>query len=203
MQSHASPLPRVSVAAPAAAATTVVLLLIMTELIRFEGAVPEAQPALRIVDVVRLLPRDEPPPSVPPRKPDEVEPPPETEVQRWEFEHGGDPIPTDPPVLEPALPPVPGGLPDGEMIPIVKVAPTYPQRAIPRGLEGYVLLEFTVDEQGRVVDPRVVEAEPRGVFDRAALKAVQRFKYKPRILHGEPVRVHGVLHRITFELRDA
>lgn len=89
---------------------------------------------------------------------------------------------------------------DGEYLPIVKVAPIYPARAQSRGQEGWVLLEFTVTQTGSVRDPKVIEAEPPGVFDDAASKAVLKFKYKPRVENGLPVEVPGVQHLITFQL---
>ena len=91
---------------------------------------------------------------------------------------------------------------DGEYLPIVKVAPVYPRRAQTRGIEGWVLLRFTVTETGSVIDPVVVDAEPQGVFDRAAKKAVERFKYKPRVVDGKAQVVQGVEHLITFKLDD-
>jgi periplasmic protein TonB len=89
---------------------------------------------------------------------------------------------------------------DGEYLPIVKVAPDYPSRAQSLGIEGWVLLKFTVTVTGAVKDPVVVDAEPAGVFDKAALKAVLRFKYKPRVVDGVPKEVPGVEHLITFEI---
>ncbi|WP_211242688.1 energy transducer TonB [Sinimarinibacterium sp. CAU 1509] len=89
---------------------------------------------------------------------------------------------------------------DGEYLPIVKVAPIYPSRAASRGIEGWVLLEFTVTETGAVKDPVVLEAEPQGIFDSAAQKAVLKFKYKPRVDNGKPVQVPHVQHLITFKL---
>ena len=89
---------------------------------------------------------------------------------------------------------------DGEYLPIVKVAPLYPQSASSRGIEGYVLLEFTVTETGATADPIVIESQPKGVFDQAATKAVLKFKYKPRVENGLPIRVPGVRHVITFKL---
>lgn len=89
---------------------------------------------------------------------------------------------------------------DGEYLPIVKVAPQYPSRAQSRGIEGWVLLRFTVTETGAVIDPEVIDAEPAGVFDNAAKKAVLRFKYKPRVIDGVARKVPGVEHLITFEL---
>lgn len=91
---------------------------------------------------------------------------------------------------------------DGEYLPIVKVAPIYPRRAQTRGIEGWVLLSFTVTETGSVIDPVVIDAEPSGVFDNAAKKAVQRFKYKPRVINGKAQVVRGVEHLITFKLDD-
>ena len=92
---------------------------------------------------------------------------------------------------------------DGEYLPIVKVAPVYPRRALTRGIEGYVLLEFTVTKSGAVKNPRVIEAEPKGIFDRAAKQAALKFKYKPKVVNGEPIDVHGVRNMIRFELEDS
>ncbi|MBJ7266789.1 energy transducer TonB [Idiomarina abyssalis] len=89
---------------------------------------------------------------------------------------------------------------DGEYLPIVKVQAAYPRRALQRGIEGYVVVEFTVTKQGSVRDPVVVEAEPEGIFDQAAMDAVLKFKYKPRVIDGEAVEVDGVRNRMTFEM---
>ena len=91
---------------------------------------------------------------------------------------------------------------DGEYLPIVKVAPVYPRRAQTRGIEGYVILEFIVTRTGAVTNPVVVEAKPPGIFDRAAINAALKFKYKPKVVNGAAIDVAGVLHRITFELAD-
>jgi len=91
---------------------------------------------------------------------------------------------------------------DGEYLPIVKVAPVYPRRAQTRGIEGYVLLEFVVTKTGSVRDPVVIESKPPGIFDRAATQAALKFKYKPKVVNGEPIDVAGVRNLITFELAD-
>ena len=91
---------------------------------------------------------------------------------------------------------------DGEYLPIVKVAPIYPRRAQTRGIEGYVLLEFIVTSTGAVRNPVVIEAKPPGIFDRAAVQAALKFKYKPKVVNGEPVEVAGVRNLIKFELED-
>ncbi|MFA5938912.1 MAG: TonB family protein [Sinimarinibacterium sp.] len=89
---------------------------------------------------------------------------------------------------------------DGEYLPIVKVAPMYPARAQSQGIEGWVLVQFTVTEAGAVRDPVVLESQPSGVFDEAATKAVLKFKYKPRVQDGKPIAVPNVQHLIRFEL---
>lgn len=89
---------------------------------------------------------------------------------------------------------------DGEYLPIVKVQPVYPRRALSRGLEGYVIVEFTVTRSGTTRDLRVVESKPEGVFDKAALQAAEKFKYKPRVLDGEAIEVPGVQNKITFKI---
>jgi protein TonB len=89
---------------------------------------------------------------------------------------------------------------EGDYLPIVKVQPIYPRRALSRGIEGYVIVEFMVTKLGTTQGVKVVEAEPPGYFERAAIKAAQKFKYKPKVINGEPVDVAGVRNIIRFEL---
>lgn len=94
------------------------------------------------------------------------------------------------------------GKADGEYVPLVRVQPIYPQRAAMDGIEGYVVIEVTVLPDGSVKDPVVVEAEPKGYFERAAMSAALKLKYKPRIINGQGVEVPGVRWRFNFELTD-
>lgn len=89
---------------------------------------------------------------------------------------------------------------DGDYLPIVKVAPVYPRRAQARGIQGYVIVEFMVTKNGSVSNVEVVEAEPEGIFDQAAINAALKFKYKPRVVDGEPMEVSGVQNKISFEI---
>jgi len=97
----------------------------------------------------------------------------------------------------------PGGMniAEGDYLPIVRVAPVYPARALSRGLEGYVDMSFTVTEAGTVKDP-VVMFSTSSLFERAAINAVLKFKYKPRVVDGVPVEVPNVKTRITFQIED-
>lgn len=87
-------------------------------------------------------------------------------------------------------------------IPFLTPAPEYPQRALARGVEGWVLVSFTIAASGAVADPIVVDADPPGVFDAAALRAVMRYRYRPQIVAGVPTATPGMLLRIHFELEN-
>ncbi len=92
---------------------------------------------------------------------------------------------------------------DADVLPIVKVPPQYPRRATQRGIEGWVLVEFTITPSGAVTNPVVIDSEPPGIFNRSALRTIVKWKYKPRILDGKAVPRPGVQHLITYELEDA
>jgi len=97
----------------------------------------------------------------------------------------------------------PGGMnvAEGDYLPIVRVAPVYPARALSRGIEGYCDMSFTVTTAGTVKDP-IVDYSTSSLFERAATRAVLKFKYKPRVVDGVPVEVSGVKTRISFQLEE-
>lgn len=141
-------------------------------------------------------------PEKPPKPP---ETPPETPPQDL------DNIDPDAPTIDISRPTIsantdiggPGGMniAEGDYLPIVRVAPVYPSRALSRGLEGFVDMSFTVTAAGTVKDPIVLQSTS-SLFERAATRAVLKFKYKPRVVDGIPVEVVGVKTRISFELED-
>ena len=91
---------------------------------------------------------------------------------------------------------------DGEYLPIVKVAPIYPRRAQTRGISGYCIVEYVVTKTGSIRDPIAVDCSPQGVFESASVKAAEKFKYKPRVVDGEPIEVAGVQNKFTYELEQ-
>lgn len=76
---------------------------------------------------------------------------------------------------------------EGDVVPLVRIQPQYPRDAAMNQIEGYVTVQFTITETGAVTNPRVIDAEPPRVFDRAALRAILRWKFKPRIIDGVAV----------------
>lgn len=136
-------------------------------------------------------------------RPEEEEPPPETMPPEFDM--------TPPADLENAAPRPKfdmrgkrrGVFADGSYVPIFKIPPIYPRRAQERGIEGCVMLEFTVTKVGSVRNPVVLWSLPNGIFDRAASRAALKFKYKPQIRDGEAIAVPGVLNQVTFIIEDS
>lgn len=92
---------------------------------------------------------------------------------------------------------------DGEYLPIVKVAPIYPRRAQTRGISGSCIVTYTVTTTGAIRDPYIeneTDCTPKGIFERASLKAALKFKYKPRVVDGQAIEVAGVRNIFTYEL---
>lgn len=85
--------------------------------------------------------------------------------------------------------------------PLFKRAPSYPRTALQRDQEGFVLLEFTVDEAGFVRDPKVVDSKGGKVFHEPAIEAAKGFRYAPRFVDGKAVAVPEIRNRIIFEMR--
>ncbi|MEM1436278.1 MAG: energy transducer TonB [Pseudomonadota bacterium] len=183
-----------------AALTTFAIAWLMRTLIEPPFAVIEEQPSMSVIPFVRL-PEDPPKPPVrrkadPP--PPVARPPAVTPVQGEQIGYGELTFEQDVdhgPQLTPAV-----LLADGDVMSLVQARPVYPESAKRRGAEGYVVVEFVVQASGGVANARVVEAHPRGVFDRAALAAVSRSRYRPRVVDGQPVTTPGLRTRLTFTL---
>ena len=142
---------------------------------------------------------------VPEKPPKPPETPPETPPQDL------DNVNPDTPKINVAPPQVsastdiggPGGMniAEGDYLPIVRVAPVYPARALSRGLEGFVDLQFTVTTAGTVKAPVVIQSTS-SLFERAAIRAVLKFKYKPRVVDGQAIEVPGVQNKFTYEIQE-
>lgn len=182
---------------------TTTLFFIMQQLI--SGAAAEIEPAVKgsTVTFVPMIEEPEPTKKNPkPKPPPAVEPPPETLMVYPTYEgpaggHGT--LQFEPPKNDHKASVAAA---DGGILPIVAVAPTYPRRMASRGIEGWVLLNFSVDPLGRVQNARVADAQPNNGFNKSALAAISRYKYKPGMVNEKPVWVHDVQTRIVFELEN-
>jgi protein TonB len=93
---------------------------------------------------------------------------------------------------------------DGDYLPLVAIAPQYPTRAAQRGIQGWCLVSFSVNGQGSVVEDSIIvtDAEPPNIFDRSSLRAAARFKFQPRVVDGQGVRVDDVQYLFRYQLED-
>jgi len=90
---------------------------------------------------------------------------------------------------------------DGPLVALVRVSPTYPARAQQAGLEGWVLVEFDVLASGAVANVIVIDSSNR-MFDNAARKAAERFRFKPRVIEGVAQVTTGMQNLFTFQMED-
>ncbi|WP_374764753.1 energy transducer TonB [Yunchengibacter salinarum] len=190
---------------------TFALFFLMQALVAYKDEVVlDEEASVRFLDVVEDI--DEQPPKRKERqieKPPEVEtPPPEMETPQVEMDGpssmtagiGRAQVDSDFSSSGLDL----GQSQDGDYLPLVRVQPQYPRRARERGIEGYTIVELTVAKDGTVPEDsiRIVEADPKGYFERASRRAAAKFKYKPKVVNGQPQEVTGVQYRFTFQLAD-
>jgi len=92
----------------------------------------------------------------------------------------------------------------GDYLPITRIQPKYPKRAVDEGIEGHIILEFTVSKDGTVAEDtiKVLEAKPEGYFEASVKKAAAQFQYKPKTNDGAPQDTAGVRYRFHFSLGD-
>ena len=185
-----------------AAVVTTGLLFLMRHFVAIEESTLDERAPVGNLVFLRTVPEPEPPRAVVRvDPPPEVAPPPPTST--WEHTlTGGYGVGT----YEQVPPSVDvGGHEASESrlaIPLLRQAPDYPQRLRARGIEGWVVVSFTITETGATTDAVVLESSPPGVFDAAALRAIARYKYHPQLIAGRPVAMPGVTMRIVFEMDD-
>ncbi len=197
---------RLFVAVLLGAITTFALFWVMQALIGAEGELKEGGGRLS-VDYVRLkrdntpqLKKREPPKR---EKPKQQPPPPEMDMAK--AMNPGAAVGAIVPMVDTGVElakatSLGAGGADRDIVPLVRVDPDYPPRAKQRGIEGYVDLQFTISAVGTVQGAQVIGSEPAYIFDRAALRAVRKWKYNPRIVNGVAAARAGVQVRIRFEL---
>ncbi|MGF1462116.1 MAG: energy transducer TonB [Maricaulaceae bacterium] len=89
---------------------------------------------------------------------------------------------------------------DRDAQPLVRIEPSYPPRAAERGVEGECFVRFNVTAQGQPFDVEAYDCP--SVFQRAAIRAVENWKYNPKIVDGNPVQRVGVHNQFVFRLAD-
>jgi protein TonB len=190
--------------------TAFALFWVMQALIGVSGELKEGRPDPK-VEFVRLK-RDLTPQAKkrePPKREKPEQPPPPPEMNMAHNINPGEAVADIMPIadtgaeLAEATAIGSAGGSDRDVVPLVRVDPDYPPRAKQRGIEGWVDLEFTIGPAGNVQDPRVIGANPSSVFDDAALRAVRRWRYNPKLENGVAVARSGVRVRLRFELQGS
>ena len=80
---------------------------------------------------------------------------------------------------------------NSQVIPLVRINPQYPRNELLGGVEGWVKIQFVVLPDGSVSSPRVIESKPPRVFDSSALRAIKKWKFKPKVVNGVAVEQAG------------
>jgi len=183
------------------------LFWVMQALIGVTGELGESSTKLS-VDFVRLRRDNAPAPKKrePPKreKPEQAPPPPEMNMAK--AMNPGDAVAEIAPMVDTGMElekasslGTGAGGSDRDIVPLVRVDPDYPPRAKQQGIGGWVELEFTISPIGTVQDARVTASKPTFIFDRAALRAVRKWRYNPKTQDGVPVARTGVRVRLRFE----
>jgi|TARA_B110001454_G_scaffold43940_4_gene43005 protein TonB len=78
------------------------------------------------------------------------------------------------------------GFGDGDVIPLVRMPAQYPSKAKRRNIEGFVKARLEINELGTVDSVEIIDSKPKGVFERSAIRALYKYKFKPQIIDGKP-----------------
>ncbi|WP_158968322.1 energy transducer TonB [Paraglaciecola sp. L3A3] len=183
------------------------LFVIMAKLIANSSRPAEKAAPTPVIDIVMATPDDAtqvrqrvpPPPPPPPQQPPKIQP-----VEPDVADVNTDGLSFNMPSVEVGGASIDiggvGAMRDGEATPIVRIEPKYPVQAARDGKEGWVKLSFTINEVGGVEDVEVIEADPKRVFDREARRALSKWKYKPKIEDGKPMKQFGLTVQLDFKL---
>ena len=197
---------RLPIAIALACAVTFGLFWSMQALIGTTRELKEGTPPLHI-DFVRLR-RDSTPEEKkrePPKreKPEQPPPPPDISMSKSTLDPG-EGIAAIGPTIDAAsmlgADLAAGGGTDRDVVPLVRIEPEYPMRARQRNIEGWVQVQFDINKAGAVANAFVVASNPPKVFDSAAVQAVLRWKYNPKILSGVAVGRKGLQVVFPFEM---
>ncbi|MCZ4338228.1 energy transducer TonB [Shewanella colwelliana] len=89
---------------------------------------------------------------------------------------------------------------NSDAYPMIQVSPQYPVSAAQDGKEGYVVVGFDISRTGRVENIKIIQAKPKRIFNRAAIEAVKKWKYKPKLENGEAVHQLNQQVQLDFKI---
>ncbi|MEP1741830.1 MAG: TonB family protein [Kangiellaceae bacterium] len=81
--------------------------------------------------------------------------------------------------------------------PVKVVQPRYPREAVEKDIQGYVTFHFNLSKEGAVLDPKIENSEPKGVFDQVAMEAFKKWNF------GKSSARKNLVYTMRFQLRQA
>lgn len=94
------------------------------------------------------------------------------------------------------------GAQNTEARPIVRVNPKYPVKALQNGTQGWVKLAFDINEIGKVINVKVIDSEPKRVFDKAAKQALKKWKYRAKSVDGKQIQQRDFTVQLDFNMEQ-
>jgi len=191
-----------TLSAVAAAAITLLLFGLMHALLGQQAPFITTGPTTEPLNLSLIRPDSKPeekPKSLPVPPPVSSPPP----VARFgSGDEALNPLPIEAPTLpETELPrDMPALTQNKSALPLVRIEPKYPVQAARDGVEGWVRLAFSVNSAGQVTDIQVIDSEPKRLFEREAIRALQQWKYQPQMENGQATIQQGLVVQLDFSL---
>ena len=190
--------------------TTLVLFYFMSALISSTPDLTNKEDQAGIIEFIRVKPRsflDEKKRKLPEKKLKKMKPPKmkmlSSALSKPQKMNSNMDLPDLKSILKsggPALGGLGGAGLDSGVTPLVRIEPQYPRKAAMQNIEGWVILQFNITPAGTVSDVQVLDSRPPKIFDRVAVKALRKWKYRPKMEDGKPVEQKGLKVLLDFKL---
>lgn len=90
---------------------------------------------------------------------------------------------------------------DGDAHILMMIEPKYPLKAFRQQISGYVIAEFDVEVDGTTSNIKIEKAIPSDIFNEEAIRAIQKWKYRPKVEDGIAMKQAGLRVRLDFHAR--
>ena len=205
-----NPFLKISICISLAFLTAMVLFYFMSALISNTPDLKRGEESIGLIEFIRIKPRsflDEKKRKLPEKKPKKMKPPKmkilSSALSKPQKMNPRMNMPDIKSVLRSSGPAV-GGMGgmalDSGVTPLVRIEPQYPRKAAMQGIEGWVLLKFDISPAGTVGNIQILGSKPSRIFDRAAVRALRKWKYRPKMEDGKPIEQKNLKIQLDFTL---
>jgi len=196
---------RLRAAASITCIVTFFLFFVMQFLIKSDEIKIEEIKILKFPDFVYLFKKSELVQNPGERKPEKLIQPPITDFDQSDTIDSNLTVlvtETNPPLTGSPAERIPKPTINSGLLSVVEAHPVYPHRALSKNIEGHVVVEFTVTKSASTDAVHVVEASPANIFDRPAIRAASKSRFKPQIIYSKAVAVKGIRKISRLEIED-